>query len=176
MAEVLIDLPKLSVAIDGRKEPIIKRTRLITKTSSMPVATHEASVYTGITVAEHFRDQGKAVALIAKSMLLLSGASRKRTNSHPSQFHLRSMVSSTSTYKYSNIFQSLHHDRFIVPRSCISCHYYKDIETSITWYVQDLVTRENRGKSLVIRGKAFSVQGYEKRQSRRCKKRGNEYY
>lgn len=97
MAEVLIDLPKLSVTIDGRKEPIIKRTRLITKTSSMPVATHEASVYTGITVAEHFRDQGKAVALIGKSMLLLSGASRKRTNSHPSQFHLRSMVSSTST-------------------------------------------------------------------------------
>ncbi len=67
MAEVLMDFPKLSVTIDGRKEPIMKRTCLIANTSNMPVAAREASVYTGITVAEYFRDQGKNVAMIADS-------------------------------------------------------------------------------------------------------------
>jgi V-type H+-transporting ATPase subunit A len=67
MAEVLMDFPKLSVTIDGRKEPIMKRTCLIANTSNMPVAAREASVYTGITVAEYFRDQGKDVAMIADS-------------------------------------------------------------------------------------------------------------
>ena len=67
MAEVLMEFPKLSVTIDGRKEPIMKRTCLIANTSNMPVAAREASIYTGITVAEYFRDQGKAVAMIADS-------------------------------------------------------------------------------------------------------------
>ncbi|KAK4694153.1 V-type H+-transporting ATPase subunit A, partial [Lecanoromycetidae sp. Uapishka_2] len=67
MAEVLMDFPTLSVTIDGRKEPIMKRTCLIANTSNMPVAAREASIYTGITVAEYFRDQGKAVAMIADS-------------------------------------------------------------------------------------------------------------
>ena len=67
MAEVLMDFPKLSVTIDGRKEPIMKRICLIANTSNMPVAAREASIYTGITVAEYFRDQGKAVAMIADS-------------------------------------------------------------------------------------------------------------
>lgn len=56
-----MDLPKLSVIIDCHKEPIMKRTYFIANTSNMPVAAREASVYTGITVAEYFRDQGKAV-------------------------------------------------------------------------------------------------------------------
>lgn len=67
MAEVLMDFPELSINIDGRKEPIMKRTCLIANTSNMPVAAREASIYTGITVAEYFRDQGKAVAMMADS-------------------------------------------------------------------------------------------------------------
>ncbi|KAK2733464.1 H(+)-transporting V1 sector ATPase subunit A [Onygenales sp. PD_40] len=67
MAEVLMDFPELSINIDGRKEPIMKRTCLIANTSNMPVAAREASIYTGITVAEYFRDQGKNVAMMADS-------------------------------------------------------------------------------------------------------------
>ncbi|KAE8349680.1 vacuolar ATP synthase catalytic subunit A [Aspergillus coremiiformis] len=67
MAEVLMDFPELSIEIDGRKEPIMKRTCLIANTSNMPVAAREASIYTGITIAEYFRDQGKNVAMMADS-------------------------------------------------------------------------------------------------------------
>lgn len=67
MAEVLMDFPELTIDIEGRKEPIMKRTSLIANTSNMPVAAREASIYTGITVAEYFRDQGKAVAMMADS-------------------------------------------------------------------------------------------------------------
>lgn len=67
MAEVLMDFPELSIEVDGRKEPIMKRTCLVANTSNMPVAAREASIYTGITVAEYFRDQGKAVAMMADS-------------------------------------------------------------------------------------------------------------
>lgn len=67
MAEVLMDFPELSIDIDGRQEPIMKRTSLIANTSNMPVAAREASIYTGITVAEYFRDQGKNVAMMADS-------------------------------------------------------------------------------------------------------------
>ncbi|KAJ4418817.1 H(+)-transporting V1 sector ATPase subunit A [Neurospora sp. IMI 360204] len=67
MAEVLKDFPELSIEVDGRKEPIMKRTTLIANTSNMPVAAREASIYTGITVAEYFRDQGMNVAMMADS-------------------------------------------------------------------------------------------------------------
>ncbi|QUC22709.1 uncharacterized protein UV8b_06950 [Ustilaginoidea virens] len=67
MAEVLKDFPQLSIEVDGRKEPIMKRTTLIANTSNMPVAAREASIYTGITVAEYFRDQGLDVAMMADS-------------------------------------------------------------------------------------------------------------
>lgn len=67
MAEVLMDFPELSIEIEGRKEPIMKRTCLIANTSNMPVAAREASIYTGITIAEYFRDQGKNVAMMADS-------------------------------------------------------------------------------------------------------------
>jgi V-type H+-transporting ATPase subunit A len=67
MAEVLMDFPELSIEIEGRKEPIMKRTTLVANTSNMPVAAREASIYTGITLAEYFRDQGKDVAMIADS-------------------------------------------------------------------------------------------------------------
>jgi len=67
MAEVLMEFPELSIDIDGRQEPIMKRTTLIANTSNMPVAAREASIYTGITLSEYFRDQGKNVAMMADS-------------------------------------------------------------------------------------------------------------
>ncbi|CAB4477518.1 V-type proton ATPase catalytic subunit A [Rhizophagus irregularis] len=67
MAEVLMDFPELSINIDGRQESIMKRTTLVANTSNMPVAAREASIYTGITLSEYFRDQGKNVAMMADS-------------------------------------------------------------------------------------------------------------
>ncbi|KAK3685099.1 H+-transporting ATPase, vacuolar, 67K chain [Podospora appendiculata] len=67
MAEVLKDFPEMSIEVDGRQERIMKRTTLIANTSNMPVAAREASIYTGITVAEYFRDQGMNVSMMADS-------------------------------------------------------------------------------------------------------------
>ncbi len=65
MADVLLEFPEL---IDPRSgEPLMKRTVLIANTSNMPVAAREASVYTGITIAEYFRDMGYSVAVMADS-------------------------------------------------------------------------------------------------------------
>lgn len=65
MTEVLTEFPKLE---DPRtKKPLMERTVLIANTSNMPVAAREASVYTGITVAEYYRDMGYSVALMADS-------------------------------------------------------------------------------------------------------------
>jgi V-type H+-transporting ATPase subunit A len=47
MAEVLMDFPELTIEVNGKKEPIMKRTTLIANTSNMPVAAREASIYTG---------------------------------------------------------------------------------------------------------------------------------
>lgn len=65
MAEVLNEFPKLEDPRNGR--PLLDRTVIIANTSNMPVAAREASIYTGITVAEFFRDQGLHVALLADS-------------------------------------------------------------------------------------------------------------
>lgn len=67
MSEVLMEFPELYTEVSGRKEPIMKRTTLVANTSNMPVAAREASIYTGITIAEYFRDQGKHVSMIADS-------------------------------------------------------------------------------------------------------------
>ena len=65
MTDVLREFPEL---VDPRTgESLMKRTVLIANTSDMPVAAREASVYTGITIAEYFRDMGYAVAVIADS-------------------------------------------------------------------------------------------------------------
>ncbi|MGC9174610.1 MAG: V-type ATP synthase subunit A [Thermoprotei archaeon] len=65
MTEVLRDFPKL---IDPRTgKPLMMRTVLIANTSNMPVAAREASIYTGITIAEYYRDMGYNVALMADS-------------------------------------------------------------------------------------------------------------
>jgi V/A-type H+-transporting ATPase subunit A len=65
MAEVLDEFPKLEDPRTGR--PLAQRTVIIANTSNMPVAAREASIYTAITVAEYFRDQGLHVALMADS-------------------------------------------------------------------------------------------------------------
>lgn len=67
MAEVLMDFPSLSIKHNGKEESIMKRTTLVANTSNMPVAAREASIYTGITLSEYFRDQGKHVAMMADS-------------------------------------------------------------------------------------------------------------
>ncbi len=65
MTEVLEDFPKLIDPNSGK--PLMQRTILIANTSNMPVAAREASIYTGITIAEYFRDQGYDVAMMADS-------------------------------------------------------------------------------------------------------------
>merc|ERR1711977_471366 len=67
MSEVLSDFPELTTVIDGKEEPIMQRTTLVANTSNMPVAAREASMYTGVTLAEYFRDQGYNVAMMADS-------------------------------------------------------------------------------------------------------------
>lgn len=65
MTDVLLEFPELEDPRSG--QPLMKRTLLIANTSNMPVAAREASVYTGITIAEYFRDMGYSVALMADS-------------------------------------------------------------------------------------------------------------
>jgi V-type H+-transporting ATPase subunit A len=67
MAEVLEEFPGLFIEVDGKKVPIMQRTCLIANTSNMPVAAREASIYTGITLAEYFRDMGYNMAMMADS-------------------------------------------------------------------------------------------------------------
>jgi V/A-type H+-transporting ATPase subunit A len=65
MADVLNEFPELEDPKTGR--PLMERTVLIANTSNMPVAAREASVYTGITIAEYYRDMGYDVSLMADS-------------------------------------------------------------------------------------------------------------
>ncbi|MDR2519826.1 MAG: V-type ATP synthase subunit A [Eubacteriaceae bacterium] len=65
MTDVLNEFPELIDPTTG--EPLMKRTILIANTSNMPVAAREASIYTGITIAEYYRDMGYSVALMADS-------------------------------------------------------------------------------------------------------------
>ncbi|MEF8792455.1 V-type ATP synthase subunit A [Thiohalorhabdus sp.] len=65
MSEVLHEFPQLEDPRTGR--PLLERSVIIANTSNMPVAAREASIYTGVTVAEYFRDQGLHVALMADS-------------------------------------------------------------------------------------------------------------
>jgi V/A-type H+/Na+-transporting ATPase subunit A len=65
MTEVLSDFPELTDPKTGN--PLMNRTVLIANTSNMPVAAREASIYTGVTIAEYYRDMGYSVALMADS-------------------------------------------------------------------------------------------------------------
>jgi len=65
VADLLLSFPKLKDPSTGR--PLMERTIIIANTSNMPVAAREASIYTGMTIAEYFRDMGYSVALMADS-------------------------------------------------------------------------------------------------------------
>jgi len=65
MTDVLLEFPELKDPRSGR--PLMERTILVANTSNMPVAAREASIYTGITLAEYYRDMGYDVALMADS-------------------------------------------------------------------------------------------------------------
>uniref|UniRef100_A0A2C9JWF8 H(+)-transporting two-sector ATPase n=1 Tax=Biomphalaria glabrata TaxID=6526 RepID=A0A2C9JWF8_BIOGL len=67
MSEVLRDFPELTMDVEGKQESIMKRTALVANTSNMPVAAREASIYTGITLSEYFRDMGLNVSMMADS-------------------------------------------------------------------------------------------------------------
>ncbi|KAE8673405.1 V-type proton ATPase catalytic subunit A [Hibiscus syriacus] len=65
---VLMDFPQLTMTLpDGHEESVMKRTTLVANTLNMPVAAREASIYTGITIAEYFRDMGYNVSMMADS-------------------------------------------------------------------------------------------------------------
>jgi V-type H+-transporting ATPase subunit A len=67
MAEVLDEFPALMTVKNGKEVSIMQRTALVANTSNMPVAAREASIYTGITLAEYFRDMGRNVSMMADS-------------------------------------------------------------------------------------------------------------
>jgi len=67
MAEVLYEFPELTTLYKGKQESIMLRTCLVANTSNMPVAAREASIYTGITLSEYFRDMGYNVSMMADS-------------------------------------------------------------------------------------------------------------
>lgn len=67
MAEVLAEFPELMMEHNGNQLPVMLRTVLVANTSNMPVAAREASIYTGITLAEYYRDMGLNVAMMADS-------------------------------------------------------------------------------------------------------------
>jgi len=75
MTDVLREFPELEDPKTG--EPLMSRTVLIANTSNMPVAARDASVYTGITIAEYYRDMGYDVALMADSTSRLAEAMRE---------------------------------------------------------------------------------------------------
>jgi V/A-type H+-transporting ATPase subunit A len=64
-ADLLLSFPELKDPATGR--PLLERTVIVANTSNMPVAAREASIYTGITIAEYFRDMGYSVAVMADS-------------------------------------------------------------------------------------------------------------
>ena len=75
MTDVLNEFPELKDPKTGKS--LMQRTVLIANTSDMPVAAREASIYTGITIAEYFRDQGKDVLLMMDSLTRFSMAQRE---------------------------------------------------------------------------------------------------
>ena len=65
--KLFIHLLQLKMEVEGKEVSIMERTTLVANTSNMPVAAREASIYTGITLAEYFRDMGYNVAMMADS-------------------------------------------------------------------------------------------------------------
>ncbi len=62
-----MEFPELKIDFNGKQVGVMNRTCLVANTSNMPVAAREASIYTGITLAEYFRDMGYNVAMMGDS-------------------------------------------------------------------------------------------------------------
>ncbi|KAI4453302.1 v-type proton atpase catalytic subunit a [Holotrichia oblita] len=116
MTDVLNEFPQI---LDSKnKQPLMKRTILIANTSDMPVAAREASVYTGITIAEYFRDMGYNVAIMADSTSRWAEALREmsgRLEEMPGEEGYPAYLSSrlAEFYERAGIVQTLGSDKRI---------------------------------------------------------------
>ncbi|MCO5586135.1 hypothetical protein L7F22_040075 [Adiantum nelumboides] len=111
MAEVLAEFPELTLIRDGKEQPIMKRTTLVANTSNMPVAAREASIYTGITLSEYFRDMGYNVAMMADSTSRWAEALREisgRLAEMPADSGYRPTLVPSSPASTSALVKSLH--------------------------------------------------------------------
>jgi V/A-type H+-transporting ATPase subunit A len=139
MTEVLEDFPKLNDPRNG--EPLMNRTVLIANTSNMPVAAREASIYTGITIAEYYRDMGYNIAVMADSTSRWAEALREISGrleempaeegfpaylpSRLAQFYERAVFSASSTsnpefsqgfcFHHSPVLQTVFQTAFRIP-------------------------------------------------------------
>lgn len=123
MTDVLNEFPEL---IDPKtNEPLMKRTVLIANTSDMPVAAREASMYTGITIAEYFRDMGYNVAIMADSSSRWAEALREmsgRLEEMPGEEGYPAYLSSrlASYYERAGIVKALGSDQRVGSVTAIS--------------------------------------------------------
>lgn len=123
MTDVLNEFPELIDPKTG--EPLMKRTVLIANTSDMPVAAREASMYTGITIAEYFRDMGYNVAIMADSSSRWAEALREmsgRLEEMPGEEGYPAYLASrlAGYYERSGIVQTLGSDRRVGSVTAIS--------------------------------------------------------
>ena len=111
MTQVLEDFPKLTDPRTGR--PLMERTILIANTSNMPVAAREASIYTGITIAEYYRDMGYQVAIMADSTSRWAEALREisgRLEEMPAEEGFPSYLPSRLSEFYGRAGRTLNHN------------------------------------------------------------------
>ncbi|MGE5533116.1 MAG: V-type ATP synthase subunit A [Bacillota bacterium] len=114
MVDVLTSFPKLTDPTTGH--PLMERTILIANTSNMPVSAREASIYTGITIAEYYRDMGYAVALMADSTSRWAEALREvsgRLEEMPAEEGYPSYLPSrlAEFYERTGVMETLGNDR-----------------------------------------------------------------
>ena len=111
MTQVLEDFPKLTDPRTAR--PLMERTILIANTSNMPVAAREASIYTGITIAEYYRDMGYQVAIMADSTSRWAEALREisgRLEEMPAEEGFPSYLPSRLSEFYGRAGRTLNHN------------------------------------------------------------------
>ena len=115
MAEVLAEFPQLTLTTAaGVEESIMKRTTLVANTSNMPVAAREASIYTGITLAEYFRDMGYHFSMMADSTSRWAEVKREEKERERESFFFPLIFSSRffCVLIFPHLFFSLSHSPF----------------------------------------------------------------
>lgn len=116
--------------VDGKEVSIMERTTLVANTSNMPVAAREASIYTGITLAEYFRDMGYNVAMMADSTSRWAEALREISGrlaempagSSFSFFFSKDIFVCRLRFRLSGVFGNT--SRFVL-RTCRSCSMFR---------------------------------------------------